>query len=131
MGISSTQLGSDSGFARRLTIFATTMMMFVVLTASPASAWTVAECSFNSFFGGNTAQAVTNDSNFQCDDLWAKVLYKQDGIWIWSSSARNYESQGVKYNFAVKRVLGADDADKGKHKATSNSGGLSTWKYSY
>ncbi|VAV96965.1 hypothetical protein MNBD_ACTINO02-1915, partial [hydrothermal vent metagenome] len=49
MGISSTQLGSDSGIARRLTIFATTMMMFVVLTASPASAWTVAECSFTGF----------------------------------------------------------------------------------
>ncbi len=114
----------------RVVVVALAFTLLAVLTAPAASAWNVAECNFtgsNSYYGGNYAQALTNDSNHECDDLWAKVYYKVDSIWYWSSAAINIPGWDV----ARKVVSGADDADLGKHKATSDSGVSSSWKTSY
>lgn len=116
--------------ARRLVLVFAVVVTLLVSFAPAAQAWTVSECTFtgsNSFYGGNTAQAVTYDSNGRCDDLWAKVHYKSDGVWYWSSAATNIPG----YDFTVKVVNGADAADMGNHRATSDSGVLSYWKTSY
>ncbi len=113
---------------RRLAVLFTTLILAMVMIVPAASAWSVAECSFNGWnsFSGNTAKAYTGATNTGCDAVWGKVHYKVDAIWDWSMPCYTYI-----YDFCIKNVNGADDADLGKHRALSNSGGLSVWYVSY
>lgn len=113
---------------RRLAILLTTLMLAMVMIVPAASGWTAAECSFNGWnsFSGNTASAYTGATNTGCDAVWARVHYKEDAIWKWSTPCYTYT-----YDFCTKFQPGADDADLGKHRALSDSGGLSPWYTSY
>jgi hypothetical protein len=114
---------------KRIAIIVAAAAMMIAIVAPGALAWSVSECSFtgsNSFYG-NTAQAQTSATNSGCDTVWGKVHYKVDTSWLWSSACTS--PSGL--DFCTKIQSGADDADLGKHRALSNSSGLSIWYTSY
>ncbi|HHC08736.1 MAG TPA: hypothetical protein ENK55_08465 [Actinobacteria bacterium] len=115
---------------RRSSILAVAFVLFFGLAVPGVSAWSVAGCRFtggNSFLSGNRAYAYTQATNGGCMNVYAKVHYKVDGYWQWSTTAAN--PPGVL--FVTKKVYGADDADLGRHKAVASTGTPSSWKTSY
>ena len=100
----------------------------MVVDAAPAQAhtWYHDGCGFTGTNGGggNDAWANTREAE-SCRGLAAKIHYKVDGGWQWSSPLYC----GGQPSNCKKIVYGADDHGASQHRGQSNSYSWSGWKW--
>jgi len=132
-----TQQATEASMQQRARILILALMLavsFIAVTAQPASAdsWVYNGCTFagaNGFASGNDAWAQTTDIDYpatDCDGLTARIQYKVDGYWYWSSTRWCTSNPPS----CLKLVQGADDHATSQHRAEAgqNTGDWSATK---